>query len=121
MVRQESKLNVADNSGAKIVQCLRVLGGSKKKYATIGDKIVVSVKKAAPKGGIKKKEVALAVVVRTKKESRRRDGTYIRFSDNAVAIIDKSGQPRSTRILGPIGKEVRTHFNKVASLAKEIY
>lgn len=121
MIRQESKLKVADNSGAKIIQCIRVLGGSKKKNAKVGDKIVATVKKATPKGNVKKKEVVLAVIVRTKKEKRRADGSYIRFSDNAVAIIDKSGEPKGTRILGPIAREVRSNFAKVASLAKEIY
>ena len=120
MIRQESILKVADNSGAKVVQCIRVLGGAKK-YATVGERIVVAVKKAAPKGNIKKKSVEYAVILRTKKEKRRKDGSYIRFNDNAVCIINKENQPKATRILGPIAREVRDNYFAVASIANEIY
>ncbi len=121
MIIQESMLNVADNSGAKKVRCIGIPGGTGKSHATVGDEIIVSIKKATPKGNAKKKEVGRAVVVRTKKEVRRDDGTYIRFSDNAVAMVDKSGKPRGTRILGPIAREVRNYYNEVAALATEIY
>ena len=115
-------LNVADNSGAKQVLCIGIPGGTGKRYATVGDKIKVSVKEAAPKSNVKKKEVLDAVVLRTKKPIRRPYGTSISFSDNAVAIIDKNGEPRATRILGPIAREVRDKgYSKVASLSKEIY
>ncbi len=121
MIRQESMLNVADNSGAKKIKCIRILGGTRKKYASVGDKIVATVKKAMPKGNVKKKEVVNAVIVRTKKEKRRPDGSFIRFSDNAAAIVNKNNEPRATRIPSPIAREVRKNFNKVASLANEIY
>ena len=121
MIRQESKLTVADNSGAKIVQCIRVLGGTRKKYASVGDKIVASVKKAIPRSGVKKKEVVFGIVVRARKEIRRKDGSYIRFSDNAVVIVDKNNKPRCTRILGPIARETRKKANELASLATEMY
>ena len=106
MIQQESRLKVADNSGAKEVLCIRVLGGSKRRYASIGDTIVVSVKDASP-GGIKKGSVSKAVVVRTKKEIRRKDGSYIRFDDNAVVLLNQQGEPRGTRIFGPVARELR--------------
>ena len=104
MIQQESRLGVADNSGAKQVLCIRVLGGTKRRYASIGDKIVVSVKDAAPSGGVKKGQVSQAVVVRTKKEVRRADGSYIRFDDNAVVLLNAGGEMRGTRILGPVAR-----------------
>ena len=121
MIRQESILKVADNSGAKLVQCIHILGGTRKKYATIGDEIVASVKKAEPKGNVKKKEIVLAVIVRTKKEKRRPDGSYIRFNDNAVVLIDKNKQLRGTRILEPIAREAKAKLSKVKSLGAETY
>ena len=120
MIQQESRLKVADNSGAKEVLCIRVLGGSKRRYASIGDKIVVSVKEASP-GGIKKGTVSKAVVVRTKKEIRRKDGSYIRFDDNAVVILNPADEPRGTRIFGPVARELREkQFMKIVSLAPEV-
>ena len=119
MIRQESILKVADNSGAKVVQCIRVLGS--KKSAGVGDRIVVAVKKASTKGNIKKKSVEYAVILRTKKEKRRKDGSYIRFSDNAVSIISKDNEPKATRIFGAIAREVRDKYSSVASIAREIY
>ena len=122
MIRQESRLNVADNSGAKEVLCIRVLGGNRRKYASIGDLIVVSVKKAVPRANVKKKEIALGVIVRARKEKQREDGSYIRFSDNAVVLVNKDKEPRGTRVLGPIAREVRNKgYHKLASLAKEVY
>ena len=106
MIQQESRLKVADNSGAKEVLCIRVLGGSKRRYASIGDMIVVSVKEAAP-GGIKKGAISKAVVVRTKKEIRRRDGSYIRFDDNACVLLNPTGEMRGTRVFGPVARELR--------------
>ena len=120
MIQQESRLRVADNSGAKEVLCIRVLGGSHRRYASVGDKIVVSVKDAAP-GGIKKGLVSKAVVVRTKKEIRRKDGSYIRFDDNAVVLLNASDEPRGTRIFGPVARELREkNFMKIVSLAPEV-
>ncbi len=120
MIQQESRLRVADNSGAKEVLCIRVLGGSKRRYASIGDKIVVSVKEASP-GGIKKGTVSTAVVVRTKKEIRRRDGSYIRFDDNAVVLLTPADEPRGTRIFGPVARELREHdYMRIISLAPEV-
>lgn len=120
MIQQESRLRVADNSGAKEVLCIRVLGGSHRRYASIGDQIVVSVKDASP-GGIKKGTVSKAVVVRTKKEIRRKDGTYIRFDDNAVVLLNAQGEPRGTRIFGPVARELREKkFMKIISLAPEV-
>ena len=120
MIQQESRLRVADNSGAKEVLCIRVLGGSKRRYASIGDEIVVTVKEASP-GGIKKGSVSRAVVVRTKKEIRRKDGSYIRFDDNAVVLLSASGEPRGTRIFGPVARELRDkQFMKIVSLAPEV-
>jgi large subunit ribosomal protein L14 len=121
MVQQESRLNVADNSGAKEVLCIRVLGGTKKRYASIGDTIVVSVKSALPAGNVKKGSVTKAVVVRTKKEIRRQDGSYIRFDDNAVVLLNNQGEMRGTRIFGPVARELREkQFMKIISLAPEV-
>ncbi|MEO1300960.1 MAG: 50S ribosomal protein L14 [Bacteroidota bacterium] len=121
MIQQESRLTVADNSGAKEVYCIRVLGGTRKKYARIGSKIVVSVKSASPSGNIKKGVVAKAVVVRTKKEVRRKDGSYVRFDDNAAVLLHDSGELRGTRIFGPVARELREKkFMKVVSLAPEV-
>jgi len=120
MIQQESRLKVADNSGAKEVLCIRVLGGSKRRYASIGDMIVVSVKEAAP-GGIKKGAVSKAVVVRTRKEIRRRDGSYIRFDDNAVVLLTANEEPRGTRIFGPVARELRERdYMRIVSLAPEV-
>ncbi len=121
MIQQESRLTVADNSGAKEVLCIRVLGGTGKRYATIGDKIVVTVKNALPSGNIKKGTVSKAVVVRTKKEIRRVDGSYIRFDDNAVVLLNATGEMIGTRIFGPVARELREkQFMKIISLAPEV-
>ena len=121
MIQQESRLKVADNSGAKEVLCIRVLGGTKKRYASLGDTIVVSVKSAVPNGNIKKGAVAKAVVVRTKKEVRRPDGSYIRFGDNAAVILNATGEMRGTRVFGPVARELRDRqFMKIVSLAPEV-
>jgi large subunit ribosomal protein L14 len=122
MVQQESRLKVADNTGAKEVLVIRVLGGTKKRYASVGDKIVVSVKEATPNGTAKKGQVAKAVVVRTKKEVRRKDGSYIRFDDNACVLLDAtSGEMRGTRVFGPVARELRDkQFMKIVSLAPEV-
>jgi large subunit ribosomal protein L14 len=120
MIQQESRLTVADNSGAKEVLCIRVLGGSKKRYATVGDKIVVSVKSALPSGEAKKGTVSKAVVVRTKKEIRRSDGSYIRFDDNAVVLLTNADEVRGTRIFGPVARELREKYMKIVSLAPEV-
>ncbi len=121
MIQQESRLSVADNSGAKEVLCIRVLGGTGKRYARIGDKIVVSVKSAIPSGNIKKGAVSKAVVVRTRKEIRRPDGSYIRFDNNAVVLLNAGGEMRGTRIFGPVARELRDkQFMKIVSLAPEV-
>lgn len=121
MIQQESKLAVADNSGAKEVLCIRVLGGTKRRYASIGDKIVVSVKSAMPSGNVKKGQVATAVIVRTKKEIRRPDGSYIRFDDNAVVLLNQTDEMRGTRIFGPVARELRdNNYMKIVSLAPEV-
>ena len=121
MIQQESRLSVADNSGAKEVLCIRVLGGTRKKYASIGDKVVVTVKSAIPSGEVKKGTVSKAVVVRTKKETRRRDGSYIRFDENAAVIINKEMEPVGTRIFGPVARELRErNFMRIVSLAPEV-
>ena len=120
MIQQESRLSVADNSGAKEVLCIRVLGWSKKRYATVGDKIVVSVKSALPSGEAKKGTVSKAVVVRTKKEIRRADGSYIRFDDNAVVLLNNVNEVRGTRIFGPVARELRDKYMKIVSLAPEV-
>ncbi len=120
MIQQESRLLVADNSGAKEVLCIRVLGGTGRRYASIGDKIVVSVKSAVPAGEIKKGQVSKAVVVRTKKEVRRADGSYIRFDDNAVVLLNNVDEMRGTRIFGPVARELRDQYMKIVSLAPEV-
>lgn len=121
MIQEQTKLEVADNSGAKKVQCLKVIGGSKRRYASIGDEIIVSVKKALPKSQVKKGEVRRAVVVRTQKEVPRDDGTYVRFDDNAAVIVDDNGQPVGTRIFGPVARELRTNdYMRIISLAAEV-
>lgn len=121
MIQQESRLSVADNSGAKEVLCIRVLGGTKRRYASVGDKIVVAVKSAMPSGAVKKGQVAKAVIVRTKKEVRRADGSYIRFDDNACVILNPTGEMRGTRIFGPVARELReNNFMKIVSLAPEV-
>jgi len=121
MIAQESRLKVADNTGAKEVLCIRVLGGSGRRYAGIGDIIVAAVKDAIPGGTVKRGEVVKAVVVRTHKEKRRHDGTYIRFDDNACVIINDQQQPRGTRIFGPVGRELRDKkFMRIVSLAPEV-
>ncbi|MBA4304786.1 MAG: 50S ribosomal protein L14 [Sphingobacteriaceae bacterium] len=121
MVQQESRLAVADNSGAKEVLVIRVLGGTGKRYASLGDKVVVSIKSAIPSGNAKKGTVSKAVVVRTKKEVRRRDGSYIRFDDNAVVLLNNQDEPRGTRIFGPVARELREKsFMKIVSLAPEV-
>ena len=121
MVQQETILRIADNSGAKRALVIRVLGGSKRRYAGLGDVVIVAVKNALPNGTVKKSDVARAVVVRTAKETRRRDGSYIRFDENAAVIIDEQGEPRATRIFGPVGRELREkRFMKIVSLAPEV-
>ncbi len=121
MIQQESRLNVADNSGAKQVLCIRVLGGSGRRYARVGDKIVVSVKNAIPGGNVKKGDVSKAVVVRTRKEYRRRDGSYIRFDENAAVLLNDADEPRGTRIFGPVARELRERqFTRIVSLAPEV-
>ncbi|MES2388547.1 MAG: 50S ribosomal protein L14 [Bacteroidota bacterium] len=121
MVQQESRLSVADNSGAKEVLVIRVLGGTRKAYASVGDKIVVTVKHALSSSGLKKGTVSKAVVVRTKKEVRRKDGTYIRFDDNAAVLLNNNDEPRGTRIFGPVARELREkQFSKIISLAPEV-
>ncbi len=121
MIQQESKLSVADNSGAKEVLCIRVLGGTRRRYAGIGDKIIVSVKHALPSGNIKKGTVSKAVVVRTKKHVRRQDGSYIKFDDNAVVLLTGTDEMRGTRIFGPVARELREkQFMRIVSLAPEV-
>ena len=120
MIQKESRLTVADNTGAKEVLCINILGGSQQKYATVGDKIVVTVKSAIPSGEVKKGTVVKAVVVRTRKEVRRTDGSYIRFDDNAVVLLDTAGEMKGTRIFGPIPRELRKNYMKIVSLAPEV-
>lgn len=121
MIQQESRLKVADNSGAKEVACIRVLGGTRRRYASIGDQIVISVKDAMPSGNVKKGMVSKAVVVRAKKEVRRPDGSYIRFDDNAVVLLNNAGEMRGTRIFGPVARELREkQFMRIVSLAPEV-
>ena len=121
MIQAETRLRVADNSGAREVLCIRVLGGSRRRYAHVGDVIVGAVKEATPGGTVKKGEVVKAVVVRTRKESRRQDGSYFRFDDNACVIINDQQQPRGTRIFGPVGRELRDKkFMRIVSLAPEV-
>jgi large subunit ribosomal protein L14 len=120
MIQQESRMIVADNSGAKEVLCIRVLGGTGKKYATVGDKVVVTVKSALPGGELKKGTVSKAVIVRTSKEIRRNDGSYIRFDDNACVLLNAAGEIRGTRIFGPVARELRENYMKIVSLAPEV-
>jgi len=121
MIQQESIVKVADNSGAKRALVIRVLGGTKRRYAGLGDTVIVAVKDALPNGTVKKSDVARAVVVRTVKETRRKDGSYIRFDENAVVIINETGEPRATRIFGPVARELREkRFMKIVSLAPEV-
>ncbi len=121
MIQEETNLVVADNSGAKRIRCIRVLGGHEKRYATVGDVIVVSVKSALPNSGVKKGEVCRAVVVRTKKEIKRKDGSYVRFDDNAAVLLNNQGEPRGTRVFGPVARELREkNFMKIVSLAPEV-
>ena len=121
MVREFTILNCADNSGARKVMCFRVLGGSKRRYAGLGDTVVVSVKNAQPNSAVKKGEVARAVIVRTRKETRRKDGSYIRFDDNAAVLITPEGEPRGTRIFGPVARELRDkRYMRIVSLAAEV-
>ncbi|GHT82347.1 50S ribosomal protein L14 [Bacteroidia bacterium] len=120
MIQQESRLRVADNSGAKEVLCIRVLGGTRKRYARIGDKIVVTVKAATPSGDTKKGSVSKAVVVRTTRETRRPDGSYIRFDDNACVLLNAQGEIKGTRIFGPVARELRENYMKIVSLAPEV-
>ncbi len=121
MIQPESKLKVADNSGAKAVKCIKVLGGSKRRYARIGDVVVVAVKEASPRGIVKKKAVERAVIVRQVKEFKRKDGSTIKFDENAVVIIDKDRQPKGTRVFGPVARELREHgFQKIISQAPDV-
>ena len=121
MIQQESMVKVADNSGAKTALVIRVLGGTRRRYAGLGDIVVVAVKNALPNGTVKKSDVAKAVVVRTVKETRRKDGSYIRFDENAVVIINEDGEPRATRIFGPVARELREKkYMKIVSLAPEV-
>ena len=121
MIQAQTYLNVADNTGAKEAMCIKVLGGSKRRYANIGDVIIVSVKEASPRGAVKKKSVQRAVIVRTVRAIRREDGSYLQFDDNACVIIDKEGQPKGTRVFGPIARELRQKgYQKIISLAPEV-
>jgi large subunit ribosomal protein L14 len=121
MIREYTRLNVADNTGAKKAMCIRVLGGSKRKYGRIGDVIVVTVKSAIPGGDVKKGDVSKAVIVRGKKEIKRKDGSYIRFDENAAVLIDEQNEPRGTRIFGPVARELREkNYMKIISLAPEV-
>lgn len=121
MIQQESRLKVADNTGAKELLCIRVLGGSGRRFAGIGDTIVATVKDAIPGGSVKKGEVVKAVIVRTRKERRRKDGSYIRFDENAAVVLQNNGEPRGTRIFGPVGRELRDQkFMRIISLAPEV-
>ena len=121
MIQQETKLKVADNSGAKTVQCFKVLGGSKRRYATVGDVIVVSVKTSIPGGMVKKGDVSRAVIVRVAKELRRKDGSYIRFDENAAVLLNSQNEPRGTRIFGPVARELRdSGYMKIISMAPEV-
>jgi large subunit ribosomal protein L14 len=122
MIQQESYLNVADNSGAKVIKCIKVLGGTRRRYASVGDVIVCSVKNAIPNSPVKKGEVVKAIIVRTKKEIRRPDGSYIKFDENAAVVIDAQLNPRGTRIFGPVARELREKdFMKIVSLAPEVW
>ncbi|MAS77882.1 MAG: 50S ribosomal protein L14 [Candidatus Marinimicrobia bacterium] len=121
MIQQETRLKVADNSGAKEILCFKILGGSRRRYASLGDLIVVTVKNAIPGGAVKKGDVTRAVVVRTRKEVRRNDGSYIRFDDNAAVLLTEAGEPRGTRIFGPVARELRdSGYMKIVSMAPEV-
>ena len=121
MIQAQTILNVADNSGAKEVMCIKVLGGSKRRYARLGDQIVVSVKKAAPKGAVKRKSIQRAVIVRMRKNLKRKDGSYIKFDENSVVIVNKDGVPIGTRVFGPVARELRDlGYQKIISLAPEV-
>ena len=121
MIQMQSNLEVADNSGAKVVQCFKVLGGSKRRYASIGDVVVVSVKTSIPGGMVKKGDISRAVIVRVAKELRRKDGSYIRFDDNAAVLLDSQNEPRGTRIFGPVARELRdSGYMKIISMAPEV-
>ena len=121
MIQQETRLKVADNSGAKEILCFKILGGSRRRYASLGDLIVVTVKNAIPGGAVKKGDVTRAVVVRTRKEVRRNDGSYIRFDDNAAVLLNEAGEPRGTRIFGPVARELRdSGYMKIVSMAPEV-
>ena len=122
MIQQESRVKVADNSGAKEILCIRVLGGTGKRYSSVGDKIVGTVKTATPSGSVKKGQIVKAVMVRVKKEIRRKDGSYIRFDDNACVLLDQAGELRGTRIFGPVARELRDKkYLKIVSLAPEVF
>jgi len=121
MIQTQSMLTVADNSGAKEVMCIKVLGGSKRRYAQVGDVIVVTVRKASPKGGVKRKSIQRAVIVRQRNTIRRKNGSFLRFGENAVVILNDAGQPRGTRVFGPVAREVRPGYPKVVSLAPEVF
>lgn len=121
MIQLRSMLNIGDNSGAKLAQCIKVLGGSRRRYAGLGDIVIVTIKQAAPRGTVKTHAVERAVVIRTRKETKRKDGSYIRFDENAIVIIGKDDQPKGTRVFGPIGRELREKgFQKIISLAPEV-
>jgi large subunit ribosomal protein L14 len=121
MIQVSTRLNVADNSGAKVIECIKVLGGSRRKYGHIGDVIVASVKDAIPEGGVKKGSVVMAIVVRTRKEKKREDGTYIKFDDNAAVLVSKTLEPVGTRVFGPVARELRQRgYLKIISLAPEV-
>lgn len=121
MIQPMSRLKVADNTGAKVIMCVRVLGGSNRRYAGVGDTIVATVKQATPGGSVKKSEIVRAVIVRTAKGFRRSDGSHIRFDENAAVLISPAGNPRGTRIFGPVARELRDNFMKIVSLAPEVY
>ncbi len=121
MIQQETRLTVADNTGAKEVLCFKVLGGTRRRYASVGDLIVVTVKQAVPNGQVKKGDISWAVVVRTRKEIRRKDGSYIRFDENAAVLVDKNGEPKGTRIFGPVARELREKkYMRIVSMAPEV-
>lgn len=121
MIQEQTKLAVADNTGAKMVKCIKVIGGSKRRYAHVGDVIIVAVKEAMPRGQVKKKSIERAVIVRTHKSIHRKDGSYIKFDDNACVIVTKDGEPKGTRVFGPIARELREKgYQKIVSLAPEV-
>ncbi|RKY89897.1 50S ribosomal protein L14 [candidate division KSB1 bacterium] len=121
MIREQTRLNVADNTGAKKVMCIRILGGTRKRYGRVGDVIIVSVKNAIPGGGVKKGDISRAVIVRTKKEYKRKDGSYIKFDENAAVLINDQNEPKGTRIFGPVARELREkEYMKIVSLAPEV-